>query len=50
MLITPRPGASRESLLEALRTVHIAASKARNAGQPNAYNGPGIPAQTRAAK
>ncbi len=38
MLITPRPGANRENLLEALRIVHTAAMNARSVGQPSAYS------------
>ncbi|WP_415940366.1 PIN domain-containing protein [Streptomyces sp. 039-1] len=38
MLITPRPGTSRDALLEALRTVHTAASNALNVGQSSAYD------------
>lgn len=38
MLITPRPGANRENLLEVLRTVHTAAMNTHNIGQPTAYS------------
>lgn len=38
MLITPHPGADRENLLKALRTVHTAASNAASAGQRSAYD------------
>jgi hypothetical protein len=38
MLITPRPGTNRENLIEALRTVHSAASNAYSVGQLSAYD------------
>ncbi|MFF4542254.1 PIN domain-containing protein [Streptomyces aureus] len=38
MLIAPRPGTSRERLLETLRTVHTTASNTRSAGQGSAYD------------
>lgn len=38
MLITPRLGANRENLLDALRTVHAAAMNARSPGQFTAYD------------
>ncbi|EST17883.1 PIN domain-containing protein [Streptomyces roseochromogenus] len=38
MLITPRPGTDRQNLLDALRTVHTAASNERGAGHSSAYH------------
>jgi hypothetical protein len=38
MLITPRPGTSRERLLESLRAAHTAATNVRSVGQPSAYD------------
>ncbi|MEV7129724.1 PIN domain-containing protein [Streptomyces sp. NPDC093260] len=37
MLITPRPGTDRQNLLDALRTVHTAASNERGRGYTSAY-------------
>jgi hypothetical protein len=37
MLITPRPGAHRENVLQALRSVHTEAANASSMGQLNAY-------------
>ncbi|USQ85745.1 hypothetical protein NFX46_19460 [Streptomyces phaeoluteigriseus] len=37
MLITPRPGTDRQNLLDALRTVHTAASNERGLGHSSAY-------------
>jgi hypothetical protein len=34
MLITPRPGANRDNLLQALRSVHTSATNEHGRGQP----------------